>query len=85
MAPHSGCPPEISPLARAQVENLGCTEPGEHGLELTHWSVQTLQTVAIHMSIAAKMVLDTAQLLRVDREESRWNRSQYLDYRPLAA
>lgn len=39
------------PLDRARVENLACSKPTEHGLELTHWSVRSLQTVAIRLEI----------------------------------
>jgi len=39
------------PLDRARVENLACTQPAEHELELTHWSVRSLQTVAIRLEI----------------------------------
>ena len=57
--------PRFPPLERARVENLACTEPGEHGLELTHWSVRTLQTVAIRLSIVPKMHYTTiANILR---------------------
>ena len=39
------------PLDRARVENLACTKPAEHGLELTHWSVRSLRTVAIILKV----------------------------------
>jgi hypothetical protein len=39
------------PLDRARVENLACSKPTEHGLALTHWSVRSLQTVAIRLEI----------------------------------
>jgi len=39
------------PLARARVENLACSKPIEHGVELTHWSVRLLQVVAIRLEI----------------------------------
>ena len=57
------------PLSRARVENLACTPPAEHGLELTHWSVRSLQTVAIRLEIVPTIhyttiadILDAATL-----------------------
>ena len=39
------------PLERVRIENLACTQPAEHGLNLTHWSVRSLQKVVIRSSI----------------------------------
>ncbi len=39
------------PLERVQIENPACTRPAEHGLNLTHWSVRSLQTVVIRSPI----------------------------------
>ena len=53
------------PLKRAQIENLACTKPAEHGLKLTHWSVRALQTVAIRLSKGPKIHYTTiAEILR---------------------
>ena len=57
--------PRFSPLKRAQIENLACTRPAEHGLKLTHWSVRTLQTVAIRLPIVPTIHYTTiAHILR---------------------
>lgn len=57
--------PRFSPLERVRIENLACTQPAEHGLELTHWSVRTLQTVVIRSSIVPTIHYTTiADILR---------------------
>jgi hypothetical protein len=57
--------PRFPPLERARVENLACTQPAEHGLKLTHWSVRVLQTVAIRLSIVPTIHYTTvADILR---------------------
>lgn len=57
--------PRFFPLERARVENLACTQPADHGLHLTHWSVRALQTVAIRLSIMPTMHYTTiASILR---------------------
>ena len=57
--------PRFPPLERVRIENLACTQPGEHGLHLTHWSVRALQTVAIRLSIVPTMHYTTiAAILR---------------------
>ncbi len=66
--------PRFSPLGRARIENLACTQPAEHGLNLTHWSVRTLQTVAIHLSITPTIHYTTIAdiLRRATLQPHRW-------------
>lgn len=57
------------PLQRVQIENLACTPPKSLGLELTHWSVRSLQQeviaqgirTAIHY-VTVAIILRTAEL-----------------------
>jgi hypothetical protein len=62
------------PLARVRIENLACTQPQEHGLELTHWSVRTLQTVATRLAIVATIHYTTIAdiLRRATLQPHRW-------------
>lgn len=57
------------PLERVRLENLACTTPADHGLELTHWSVRSLQQVAVEQAViptvhytTVAVILRTAEL-----------------------
>ncbi len=64
-APRSGRPPEISPPGAGRIENVACTPPAEHGLELTHWSVRSLQIVVTRLPIVPTIHYTTiAEILR---------------------
>jgi hypothetical protein len=57
--------PRFSPLERVRIENLACTQPAAQGLQVTHWSVRTLQTMAIRSSIVPTIHYTTiAKILR---------------------
>lgn len=48
-----------------RIENLACTPPAEHGLLVTHWSVRTLQKVAVRRAMVASIHYTTiADILR---------------------
>jgi hypothetical protein len=57
--------PRFPPLERARIENVACTQPAEHGLKLTHWSVRSLQTIVTRLSIVPTIHYTTiAETLR---------------------
>lgn len=46
-----GAPAPFPPRQRVRLENLACSDPAEHGLALTHWSVRSVQRAAVHEQI----------------------------------
>jgi hypothetical protein len=64
MRPALAGQPRFPPLERARIENLACTQPAEHGVLVTHWSVRTLRTVALRRSIVSAHYTTIAGILR---------------------
>lgn len=62
------------PLERARIENVACTPPAEHGLELTHWSVRSLQIVVTRWPIVPTIHYTTIAdiLRRATLQPHRW-------------
>lgn len=62
------------PLERARIENVACTPPAEHGLELTQWSVRSLQIVVTRWSIVPTIHYTTIAdiLRRATLQPHRW-------------
>jgi transposase len=74
MLPAQAVRRRFPPLTRVRIENLACTQPQEHGLKLTHWSVRTLQTVARRLAIVSTIHYTTIAdiLRRATLQPHRW-------------
>jgi hypothetical protein len=51
------------PLARARIENLACSAPGESGLQVTHWSARTLEQIVVEHEIVTTIHYTSIALL----------------------
>lgn len=66
--PRPGAPREFSPLVRAQVVALACTNPSEHGKPYKLWSGEKLAQVAEEKGIVASISPSTIRRwLRADK------------------
>jgi len=52
------------PLERARIENLACSAPSAAGLEVTHWSARTLQSVVAGTIVTSIHYTSIAIILR---------------------
>jgi hypothetical protein len=59
----AGRPRELSALDRVQIEQLACCDPLGLGLELTHWSLRSLTTLARERLHRPKLAHSTVSLI----------------------
>ena len=62
-APRSGRPREISALQRVAVEQPACCNPSGLGLEMTHWSTQSLASIAMKRGLLPHIARSTVSLI----------------------
>ncbi|MCI0407549.1 MAG: IS630 family transposase [Acidobacteria bacterium] len=72
----AGAHPLFPPLQKARIENLACAEPSALGLEVTHWSSQTLAQVAVQQGIVTTIHRTTVTLI-LRKAELQPHRSRY--------
>lgn len=62
-ARRAGRPAVITPLQKARLVNLACTDPAALGLHVTHWSLRTLRQMAIELEIFEDIHISTISVI----------------------